>query len=98
MAQNEQLLQNFQTRVRQLILQFQNLKRENEELYAELEASEGRIKLLEEKVASAEHDYQALKTARMLQITDSDLDGAKERMARLIRDVNKCIAVLSGDK
>ena len=88
----------FQTRVRQLILQFQKLKQENEELYAELEADEERIKELEAKVASAERDYNALKMARMVQITDGDLEGAKDRLAHLIREINKCIAVLSGDK
>ena len=88
----------FQTRVRQLILQFQKLKQENEELYAELEADEERIKELEAKVASAERDYNALKMARMIQITDGDLEGAKDRLAHLIREINKCIAVLSGDK
>ena len=31
-------------------------------------------------------------------ITNGDLQGAKERLARLIRDVNKCIAVLSDEK
>ena len=98
MAQREQALLTFQTRVRQLILQFQKLKQENEELYAELEADEERIKELEAKVASAERDYNALKMARMVQITDGDLEGAKDRMAHLIREINKCIAVLSGDK
>ena len=98
MAQREQALLTFQTRVRQLILQFQKLKQENEELYAELEADEERIKELEAKVASAERDYNALKMARMVQITDGDLEGAKDRLAHLIREINKCIAVLSGDK
>ena len=98
MAQREQALLTFQTRVRQLILQFQKLKQENEELYAELEADEERIKELEAKVASAERDYNALKMARMIQITDGDLEGAKDRLAHLIREINKCIAVLSGDK
>ena len=36
--------------------------------------------------------------ARMLEITDGDLDGAKERLASLIRSVNKCIAMLSDEK
>ena len=31
----------------------------------------------------------------MLEITDGDLDGAKKRVARLIREVNKCITLLS---
>ena len=97
MAQNEKVLANFQTRMRQMILRFQELKKENADLYAMVEDGELRVKQLEEKLAQQERDYQSLKMARMMEITDGDLDGAKERVAKLIRDVNKCIAVLSDE-
>jgi hypothetical protein len=35
--------------------------------------------------------------AKMLEITDGDLDSAKSRVAKMIRDVNKCIALLSDE-
>jgi TolA-binding protein len=97
MAQNEKVLATFQTRIRQLILRFQELKKENADLYAMLEEGEQQIKQLEAKLAQQERDYQSLKMARMMEITDGDLDGAKDRVAKLIRDVNKCIAVLSDE-
>lgn len=97
MAQNEKVLANFQTRMRQMILRFQELKKENADLYAMVEDGEQRVKQLEEKLTQQERDYQSLKMARMMEITDGDLDGAKERVAKLIRDVNKCIAVLSDE-
>lgn len=97
MAQNEKVLANFQTRMRQMILRFQELKKENSDLYAMVEDGEQRVKQLEEKLAQQERDYQSLKMARMMEITDGDLDGAKDRVAKLIRDVNKCIAVLSDE-
>jgi hypothetical protein len=34
----------------------------------------------------------------MMEITDGDLDGAKERVAKMIREVNKCIDVLMDEK
>ena len=98
MTQNEKVLAAFQTRIRQMILRFQELKKENTDLYAMVEENEQRIKQLEAKLAQQEHDYQSLKMARMMEITDGDLDGAKERVAKMIRDVNKCIAVLSDEK
>ena len=97
MAQNEKVLANFQTRMRQMILRFQELKKENADLYAMVEDGELRVKQLEEKLAQQERDYQSLKMARMMEITDGDLDDAKDRVAKLIRDVNKCIAVLSDE-
>ncbi len=95
MAQNEKALLTFQTRVRQMILQFQKLKKENEELYAELEQYDQRIKHLEQEVTRREHDYETLKMARMIELSGSDIESAKARLAHLIRDVKKCIAVLS---
>ncbi len=98
MTRSEQLLSTFQTRVRQMILRFQELKKENAEIYAMMEEKEQRIKELEEQLAQMQKDYESLKMARMMTIIDKDLDGAKERVARMIRDVNKCIAVLSDEK
>jgi uncharacterized coiled-coil protein SlyX len=98
MTESEKTLATFQTRVRDLIRRFQELKKENEELYAMVEEGERRYKLLEEKLAQQERDYQSLKMAKMIEITDGDLEGAKDRVARLIREVNKCIALLSDEK
>ena len=98
MTQNEQTLATFETRVRQMILRFQEMKKENNELYAMIEKQEESISLLKERVAQQEHDYNALKMARMMEITDGDLQGAKDRLGKLVRDVNKCISILQGDK
>lgn len=98
MNQNEKDLTVFQTRVRQMILRVQELKQENQELYAMVDENEQIIDQLKEKLAQKERDYQTLKMARMLEITDKDLDGAKERLASLIRSINKCIAIMSDEK
>ena len=98
MTQSEKVLATFQTRVRQMILRFQELKKENTDLYAMVEELEQRIKQLEAKLNQQDNDYQSLKMARMLEITDGDLQAAKDRVAKMIRDVNKCIAVLSDEK
>ena len=98
MEQNEKTLTTFETRVRQMVLRFQELKRENEELYRLVEKSEQDIKSVQEKLAQTEKDYNALKMAKMMEITDGDLQGAKDRLAKLIREVNKCIAVLGDGK
>ena len=97
MTQSEQNLVTFETRVRQMLLRFQELKKENDELYAMVEKQEESIKALQEQAAQHERDYNSLKMARMMEITDGDLQGAKDRLAKLIREVNKCITMLQGD-
>ena len=98
MTQSEKLLATFQTRVRQMILRYQEMKQEQADLYAAIEGKEQRIKELEGQIAQMQKEYETLKMARMMTIIDKDLDGAKERVARMIRDVNKCITVLTDEK
>lgn len=96
MAENDKTLNLFTTRVRQLILQYNQMKKENEELYAMVDARDEEIKQLKSKIGQSELDYQSLKTAKMLEISDGDIDAAKRRIAGLIREVNKCITLISG--
>ena len=98
MTESQQTLATFQTRVRQMLLHFQELKKENETLAAVVTANEENIKRLQDQLAQRDRDYQSLKMSKMLEITDGDLQSAKDRLAKLIRDVNKCIAILSDEK
>lgn len=95
MDANEKTLTVFETRVRQMILHYQEVKKENAELYAMVDNLEKKVAQLEARLQQADADYNSLKMARMLEITDGDLEGAKKRIAKLIRDVNKCITLLS---
>ena len=98
MTSNEQTIATFQTRVQDLLHRFQELKKENADLYAMVEKNEQDMKQLQAKLAQADEDYNALKMAKMMEITDGDLESAKARVAKLIRDVNKCIAILSDEQ
>lgn len=98
MTTNEQTLLKFQTRVRQMILRFQELKKENEELYAMLDKSEKDIESLRTQLAQSTNDYNSLKMAKMIEITDGDLENTKARLSKLIREVNKCITILKEQK
>ena len=81
-----------------MILRFQELKKENEELYKMVGKNEQDLKALRDQLAQDERDYESLKMARMIEISDGDLQGAKDRLSKLIREVNKCISMLQGDK
>ena len=98
MDSNEKVIANFETRVRQLILRFQELKKENQELYTMVEKAEEEMKVLQGKLTKQENDYNALKMAKMMTITDGDLESAKARVQKMIREVNKCIAIMSDEQ
>ena len=76
-----------------MILQYKETKKENEELYEMVDAKEAEIKQLKLEL---ENNYKSLKTARMLEVADGDIEESKKKIASMIRDVNKCITLLSG--
>ena len=98
MDPNEKTLTTFETRIRQMILRFQELKKENTALHVQLQKDEQEILNLRSKLAQADSNYNSLKMAKMLEITDGDLEGAKARVSKMIREVNKCISLLSDGK
>ena len=98
MSSNQETILAFETRVRQMILHFKQLKKENSELRAEIEKGKQEINDLQAKLTQANNDYNSLKMAKMMQITDGDLEDAKARVQKMIRNVNKCIAILSDEK
>ena len=97
MSASEKTINTFATRVRQMILKFEDIKHENAELYAMVDERDAKIKELQEKLTQAKHDYDSLKMAKMMTISDNDMEATQKRIAKLIRDVNKCITLL-GEK
>ena len=95
MNANEKSLNTFATRVRQMILQYEAQRKENDELYTLVDRREQEIKQLQRELNQAHDDYNVLKMAKMLEVTDGDMETAQKRVSKLIRDVNKCITLLS---
>ncbi len=95
MESAEKRLNTFSTRVRQMIIQYQELKNENADLYTMVDERDVKIKQLEEQLELARKSYESLKLARMIEVSDADMESAKKRLSKLIRDVNKCLTLLS---
>lgn len=53
------------------------------------------IEKLEAQLKQARNDYNSLKMAKMIEISDGDMENAQKRISKLIRDVNKCITLIS---
>ena len=96
MDADEKLINTFATRVRQMLLQYQELKKENAGLYAMVDERDRRLRGVDEKLSCVRRDYDTLKMAKMLEVTDGDLETSRKRVNKLIRDINKCITLLSG--
>ena len=78
-----------------MIIQYQELKNENADLYTMVDERDAKIKQLEEQLELAKKSYESLKLARMIEVSEADMESAKKRLSKLIRDVNKCLTLLS---
>ena len=95
MNANEKVLNTFATRVRQMILQYEEVKKENTDLCELVGKRDKEIEKLETQLKQARNDYNSLKMAKMIEISDGDMENAQKRISKLIRDVNKCITLIS---
>ena len=96
MTKEEQAtLHRFETRVRQLIMKYKDLEQETQELYGMIDEQEATIKQLKADNAQWKQKYENLKIARMIDITSAETEGAQKRIARLIREIDKCISLIN---
>lgn len=95
MEAESKTINQFATRVRQMILQYQSVTKQNEDLCRQVAEQQERIAELEAQLQQQRNDYESLKLARMVEITDGDMQSAQKRLAKLIRDVGKCITLVN---
>lgn len=95
MEAESKTINQFATRVRQMILQYQSVTKQNEDLCRQVAEQQELIAKLEAQLQQQRNDYESLKLARMVEITDGDMQSAQKRLAKLIRDVDKCITLVN---
>lgn len=89
-----ELLKLLETRIRQMILQRDELQQQIRGLESQIDERDERIKQLVRQNEETAALYANLKVARMLELSDDDTRNARLRLGRLVREVDKCIALL----
>ena len=93
--EEKKLLSTFEARLRHLIYLHDELKRENNRLKQLLEnQKEENVRMLEE-IGRLKTNYTNLKTATTISLNGSDVKETKLRLSKLVREVDKCIALLN---
>ena len=94
--EEKQLLGNFEARLRHLIYLHDELRRENAELRQLLEEEKDKNEKLQAVYKELNNNYTNLKTATTISLNGSDVKETKLRLSKLVREVDKCIALLNG--
>lgn len=66
--------------------------------YAELQQQQQMAKALQEENALLKQQYQSLKTAKTLALSERDVQQARVQLSRLIRQIDTCISLLMVEK
>lgn len=93
--EQQKVLTNFETRVRQLMLLCDSLRRDNAELEKAMKVKETALKEAKEYIQDLTIRYDNLKLAKMISPGESDVKGAQQRLSRLVREIDKCIALIN---
>lgn len=92
--EDKNLLTTFEARLRQLIYQYEQLQQENNRLNKLLVAKNEEIGKLTDSKNKLEVMYTNLRTAKTISIHDKDVVDTKKRLLKLVREVDRCIALL----
>ena len=93
--EEKKLLNSFETQLRHLIYLHDELKRENAELKKLLENEKLKNEKVQAQYDVLEVSYTNLKTATAISLNGSDVKETKLRLSKLVREVDKCIALLN---
>ena len=93
--EEKKLLNSFETQLRHLIYLHNELKRENAELKKLLENEKLKNEKVQAQYDELEVSYTNLKTATAISLNGSDVKETKLRLSKLVREVDKCIALLN---
>jgi ABC-type transporter Mla subunit MlaD len=93
--EDKKLLTTFEARLRHFMYLHDQLKDENARLQALLSDKEALLDQTRQQYADLEARYADLKIARTISVTDQDIADTKQRLQRLVREVDRCIALLN---
>ena len=92
--ENSKLLVNLEVRIKQLLFLCDSLKDENDRLKTEVKLNQEHVEATTNKLKELKTKYDSLKTARTITAASVDVDTAKLKLSKLVREVDKCINLL----
>ena len=93
--EDRKLIGSFEGKLRHLMFLFDELKQENADLKLILAQKDEEIKQMEQSRKELEARYTDLRMARTISLYDKDIKDTKQRLTSLVREVDKCIALLN---
>ena len=93
--EDRKLISSFEGKLRHFMFLHEELRQENADLKHLLMQKDEEIRQLNLSLKESEARYTDLKTARTISLYDKDIKDTKQRLSSLVREIDKCIALLN---
>lgn len=93
--EDSKLVEDFESKIRRLMDLYENVKEKNKELIALLETEKRKNEQLRSDFAALTESYHTLKQSKVLEVSGQDIDDTKQRINRLVREIDHCIDLLN---
>lgn len=94
------VIENFESKLNRLMEAYTRLSEENAALRKQLDTQSVALAEVREQYDALASSYAELKLAKIISVGDSEIGETQRRLSKLVREVDKCIALLnaSGQK
>ena len=95
MTENDRrIMADFEAKLHRLVYEYNQKEEAVQELSRMLEEKENTLKELQMRCQALEKSYNDLKQARIISLSSEGIDATKERISRLVREIDRCIESL----
>ena len=92
--EHNKLLVDLEVRIKQVLFLCDSLKEENARLKTEIRSGQTHLDETVKELEQLKAKYDSLKIARTITAASVDVDTAKAKLSKLVREVDKCINLL----
>ena len=93
--QDKLLLENFKARLQLLFDQNNKFRERSRELTEKIEMLEQKNSMLTAANVKLSGDYDNIKTARILSLIENDRQQARQKINKIVREIDRCLAQLN---
>ena len=94
----KKLVYAFEEKLRKLIFLYKSLKEENRDLRLKMAQKEKEVEECKAICSKIEKESANLKLAKIISLDDGEISHARERLSKLVREVDNCIALLDEEE
>ncbi len=95
MLEQESIVSSLEEKINKLLSVLNQMKAENKQLSEELVSVKQAIELKDIELKELNEKYENLKLARLLVNGSEDVHSAKLKVNKIVREIDKCIALLN---